>query len=178
MKQRLILLLTFILLGSSAGAQRFSIEAGLSNFFGLPGIVVGAYLPTEPTGISGGRVHAFFASDALSALGFFGGTGKTGWVFGVRSEVLIGQSLLPLVGVNSDVLGVYAKLGLLLMIGDISRAGGGLWALPVGVGLEVGGGLLLQLPNVVGAFLELEAGYLLPVQWYALLSFGLRVRIS
>ncbi len=178
MKQRLILLLTVLMFTSGVNAQSFSAELGLSNFFGMPGIVVGAYLPTEPTGISGGRVHVFLASDALNALGFFGGTGKTGWVFGVRSEVLIGTSLLPLVGVDSDVLGAYAKLGVIAMIGNISSAGGGLWALPVGVGLEVGAGLLVQFPNLIGAFLEIEAGYLLPVQWYAVLSFGLRLRIS
>jgi hypothetical protein len=179
MKQRLMtLLLSVLIFAAPANAQSFSAEAGLSNFFGMPGIVVGAFLPTEPTGVSGGRVHAFLASDALNALGFFGGTGKTGWVFGVRSEVLIGQSLLPLIGVDSNVLGAYAKLGVLAMVGNISSAGGGLWALPVGVGLEIGAGLLVQFPNLIGAFLDIEAGYLLPVQWYAVLSFGLRLRIA
>jgi hypothetical protein len=163
---------------SSAGAQAFSIEAGLTNFFGLPGVVVGAHLPIEPKGISGGRVHVFFASDALNALGFIGGTGKTGWLIGARTEVLLGSSLLPLVGVNSDALGVYAKLGVAVMIGDISKAGGGLWALPVGLGLDVGAGLLLQVPNLIGAFFEIEAGYLLPAQWYATLNFGVRIRIA
>lgn len=173
-----IVVLAFFWLHSSGSAQRFSVEAGLSNFFGMPGIMVGVYLPTEPTYISGGRVHVFFASDALNALGFFGGTGKTGWIFGARSEVLIGQSLLPLVGINSNALGAYAKLGVVLMFGTISQAGGGLWALPFGAGLEVGGGLVLQVPNVIGAFLEVEAGYLLPVQWYATLTLGLRLKIS
>jgi hypothetical protein len=165
-------------LSSVGSAQAFSAEAGLTNFFGMPGIVVGVHFPTEPTRISGGRVHVFFASDALNALGFIGGTGKTGWLFGARSEVLLGSSLLPLVGVNSDVLGGYAKLGVSLMVGNISAAGGGLWSLPVGLGLEVGAGALLQIPNLAGVFFEIEGGYLLPAQWYASLNFGLRVRIS
>jgi hypothetical protein len=177
-KRFLAIFLVWLGVSSSAQAQAFSIEAGLTNFFGLPGVVVGAHLPTEPKGISGGRVHVFFASDALNALGFIGGTGKTGWLVGVRSEVLLGSSLLPLVGVNSDVLGVYAKLGVALMVGDISKAGGGLWALPVGLGLDIGAGLLVQVPNLIGGFFEIEAGYLLPAQWYATLNFGLRVRIS
>jgi hypothetical protein len=177
-KQWLVVWLVWLSTVSSANAQAFSIEAGLTNFFGLPGVVVGAHLPTEPKGISGGRIHVFFASDALNALGFLGGTGKTGWLLGARTEVLLGSSLLPLVGVNSDVLGVYAKLGVAVMVGDISKAGGGLWALPVGLGLDVGAGLLLQVPNLIGAFFEIEAGYLLPAQWYATLNFGLRVRVS
>jgi hypothetical protein len=177
-KRWLVVGLVWFGLCSSARAQAFSIEAGLTNFFGLPGIVAGVYLPTEPKGISGGRVHVFFASDALNALGLIGGTGKTGWLLGARTEVLLGSSLLPMVGVNSDVLGVYAKLGVALMVGDISKAGGGLWALPVGLGLDVGAGLLLQVPNLIGAFFEIEAGYLLPAQWYATLNFGLRVRVS
>jgi hypothetical protein len=165
-------------LSSSSLAQAFSIEAGLTNFFGLPGVVAGVYLPTEPKGISGGRVHVFFAADALNPLGLIGGTGKTGWLIGARTEVLLGSSLLPLVGVNSDAVGVYAKLGVALMVGNISAAGGGLWLLPVGLGLEVGAGALLQIPNLLGAFFELEAGYLLPVQWYATINFGLRLRVS
>lgn len=174
----LVLLLLICGFAPRAHAQAFSIEAGLTNFFGMPGIVAGVFLPTEPRYISGGRVHVFFASDALNPLGFIGGTGKTGWVIGARSEVLIGSSLLPLVGVNSDVLGAYAKLGVGLMIGDISKAGGGLWALPIGLGLEIGAGILLQIPNLIGGFFEIEAGYLLPAQWYALLNFGLRLKIS
>jgi hypothetical protein len=179
MFKRLVLVWWLILgLSSSGFAQAFSAEAGLTNFFGMPGIVVGVHLPTEPTRISGGRVHVFFASDALNALGFIGGTGKTGWLLGARSEVLLGSSLLPLVGVNSDALGIYAKLGVALMIGNISAAGGGLWSLPVGLGLDIGAGALLQIPNVAGVFFEIEAGYLLPAQWYATLNFGLRVRVS
>jgi hypothetical protein len=166
-KRFLAIFLVWLGVSSSAQAQAFSIEAGLTNFFGLPGVVVGAHLPTEPKGISGGRVHVFI-----------GGTGKTGWLVGARSEVLLGSSLLPLLGVNSDVLGVYAKLGVALMVGDISKAGGGLWALPVGLGLDIGAGLLVQVPNLIGGFFEIEAGYLLPAQWYATLNFGLRVRIS
>jgi hypothetical protein len=179
MLKRFVLIWWLVLGVSSSGfAQAFSVEAGLTNFFGMPGIVVGVHLPTEPTRISGGRVHVFFASDALNSLGFIGGTGKTGWLFGARSEVLIGSSLLPLVGVNSDVLGGYAKLGAVLMIGNISAAGGGLWSLPIGLGLEVGAGVLLQIPNLAGVFFEIEGGYLLPAQWYASLNFGLRVRMS
>ncbi|MFN3265895.1 MAG: hypothetical protein ACK41E_03550 [Deinococcales bacterium] len=174
----LVTFLVLVGLSSSSFAQPFSIEAGLNNFFGMPGVVAGVYLPTEPRFISGGRVQVFFASDALNALGFIGGTGKTGWLFGVRSEALIGSSLLPLVGVNSDVLAAYAKLGVALMIGNISAAGGGLWDLPVGLGLEVGAGLLAQIPGLAAIYFEFEAGYLLPAQWYALLGFGLRVRVS
>ncbi len=176
-KKLRLLLICISLLSSSAAAQSFSAEVGLTNFFGMPGIQAGAYLPTEPTYISGGRIHVFFASDALNALGFFGGTGKTGWVFGLRSEALIGQSLLPLVGVASDVLGAYAKLGVTIMIGTISNAGGGLWALPFGVGLDIGAGLVVQYPGIGGVYLEVEAGYLLPVQWYALISLGVRIKI-
>ncbi|MEY4532157.1 MAG: hypothetical protein RLZZ156_2880 [Deinococcota bacterium] len=173
-----LLLVLTLFLSSKATAQSFSIEAGLTNFFGMPGIAAGVFLPTEPTGMSGGRIQVYFASDGLNALGFIGGTGKTGWVFGARSEVLIGQSLLPLVGLNADYLGAYAKLGVSLMIGNISSAGGGLLTLPVGLGLEAGAGILLQIPKVIGAFFEIEAGFLLPVQWYATLNFGLRLRIS
>jgi hypothetical protein len=176
-KRWLALWLFWFGLSSSVNAQAFSIEAGLTNFFGLPGIVAGVHLPTEPKGISGGRVHVFFASDALNALGFIGGTGKVGWLLGARTEVLLGSSLLPLIGVNSDVVAAYAKLGVALMVGDISAAGGGLWALPVGLGLDIGAGLLLQVPNLVAGFFEIEAGYLLPAQWYATLNIGLRVRV-
>jgi hypothetical protein len=177
-KQFMFLLVLFLFFNTQVAAQSFSIEAGLTNFFGMPGIAAGVFLPTEPTGMSGGRVHVYFASDALNALGFIGGTGKTGWVFGARSEVLIGQSLLPLLGLNADYLGVYAKLGVALMIGNISSAGGGLLTLPIGLGLEAGAGILLQIPKLVGAFFEIEAGFLLPVQWYVTLNFGLRIRIS
>ncbi len=177
--KRFFLVLLVCFFGYSSGqAQRFSIEAGLTNYFGMPGIVAGVLFPSDPTGLSGGRIQAFFALDALAPLGFIGGTGKTGWVFGARSEVLIGQSLLPLIGVSGDYLGAYAKLGLILMIGNISSAGGGLLNLPLGIGIDVGAGLVLQLPNIIGAFFEIEAGYLLPAQWYANLSFGLRVRIG